>query len=636
MKALKIVAGLLYTASLNAQPNSEYNYFKTLSPNDEVICTNYDVQIDIINSKGKLLINYQVSEELFYLNDNIDAFSEREISSSDLISLKSYEAFTLVPGEKKYERVNVEKYSKSSLPDDHVFHDDRQSLKFTLLQLKKGAKSVINSKYEIKEPRMLPTFLISPYINHYNANFTVNISEGIELGIDTFNLGKVKLKQSYSQNGKTRTYEWNIVNTDKLRYEKTGPEINYLAPQIIVRIKSYLNDGVKVSVLDNLNDLHLWYSGFISEVDEGIDFFKPISDSIVQGSTSDKEKAIKIYNWVQKNIRYIAFEAAYAGVMPEKASQVYVSRFGDCKGMSNLLQKLLESQNLKAYLCWIGTRDLPFKYSEIPSMVVDNHMIVALKLNEDLLFLDPTHSNLPLELPSPFIQGKEALLNLETGKKYEICEVPVIEPSINMLKDSCSVKMQGSDVLGEGLATLTGYIRMDFMDNINGMEYKKFFNYCRSMLIKGNNNFVLDTVWLENYENKNAPLFINYKFKIPNYTVIVENEYYINLNFDKVDIHSPISPLRNVPVNYRFSFTEANIVSLKLNDNQKVISIPNDDKFDTGNFSFYNNYKTKNEYLLRYSGYCHKPLIIYPDQFEAFSKIQKMIQNSNQFQVIIK
>ena len=55
---------------------------------------------------------------------------------------------------------------------------------------------------------------------------------------------------------------------------------------------------------------------------------------------------------------------------------VATKKYGDCKGMANLLTEMLRSVKLDARRCWIGTNHIAYDYST-PSLSVDNHMICA-------------------------------------------------------------------------------------------------------------------------------------------------------------------------------------------------------------------------------------------------------------------
>jgi transglutaminase-like putative cysteine protease len=77
------------------------------------------------------------------------------------------------------------------------------------------------------------------------------------------------------------------------------------------------------------------------------------ANELTTGTTDDIQKIKKIFNWVQHNIRYIAFEDGIAGFKPAKANDVLHKKYGDCKGMANLTRGLLQSLGYDARLCWI-------------------------------------------------------------------------------------------------------------------------------------------------------------------------------------------------------------------------------------------------------------------------------------------
>lgn len=85
------------------------------------------------------------------------------------------------------------------------------------------------------------------------------------------------------------------------------------------------------------------------------------------GDQSPRQQATIIYRWVQQRIHYVAFEDGMNGLVPAAASEVCRTRYGDCKGMSNLLHTLLRARGLDAHLSWVGTRMLPYNYSELPT-----------------------------------------------------------------------------------------------------------------------------------------------------------------------------------------------------------------------------------------------------------------------------
>src|SRR6185369_12627115 len=152
---------------------------------------------------------------------------------------------------------------------------------------------------------------------------------------------------------------------------------------------------------------------FISKLENTKDeTLKQLADSLIANVNTPREKATKIYQWVQANIKYIAFEDGLEGFVPRRAIDIYNHRFGDCKDMASILTALLQLSGLKAYFTWIGTRDIPYDYTDVPLPICDNHMIAALDVDTEWIFLDATDPNCIFGLPSSMIQGKQALISI--------------------------------------------------------------------------------------------------------------------------------------------------------------------------------------------------------------------------------
>ena len=185
-----------------------------------------------------------------------------------------------------------------------------------------------------------------------------------------------------------------------------------------------------------------------------------------------------IYDWVQQNINYIAFEDGYGGFIPRSSDLVFKRKFGDCKDMANLLKKMLEIAGFKeVYLTWIGTRDRPYTYEELHTPMVDNHMITVVKNENEIFYLDATNANAPFGYPSSFIQGKQALVGINDSM-FELVNVPIIPKDQNLRSDSLYFQIKGDTLLGYNNRFLNGYQREEIFDvyeRISPSDQEKIF-----------------------------------------------------------------------------------------------------------------------------------------------------------------
>jgi len=158
-----------------------------------------------------------------------------------------------------------------------------------------------------------------------------------------------------------------------------------------------------------------------------------------------KRKPIK-----KDNIKYIAFEDGIAGFKPEDAHTVLYNRYGDCKGMSNLLKEMLEIAGFDARLTWVGTRRIPYDYS-IPSLAVDNHMVCSVMLADTSLVLDATEPFQHIDYVGERLQGRQVLI--EDGSSYIIKKLAVENININLVEEQIDfeIDLENDLLMGKGL-----------------------------------------------------------------------------------------------------------------------------------------------------------------------------------------
>jgi hypothetical protein len=253
---------------------------------------------------------------------------------------------------------------------------------------------------------------------------------------------------------------------------------------------------------------------------------------ITADKKTDLEKVKAIYYWTQKNIKYIAFEYALGGFIPRESNEVFRKKYGDCKDNSSILYRMLEIAGVKGNLTWIGTRSIPYTYEEVPTPVVDNHMILSYENNGRTYYLDATGRYIKFGIPTSFIQGKEALVSY--GKDFKIKKVPVIAAKENAIIDITNIKIENGWVIGSSKTSISGYPKIDvFHDLENENTQTKLKQFYNRMFEKGNNTFLVSSFKEANKYHYDNDFIVDYDFEIKNYSKKLGNEIYINLNLNK-------------------------------------------------------------------------------------------------------
>jgi transglutaminase-like putative cysteine protease len=131
-----------------------------------------------------------------------------------------------------------------------------------------------------------------------------------------------------------------------------------------------------------------------------------LADEITLGVEEPREQAQKIYDWVAKNIRYVAIYFSSEGVVPHSADTIIDSRYGDCKDHSTLLQALLAAKKIASAQVLIST-DSRFATPQIP-IPFFNHAINYLPRWN--LFVDSTNELAPFGTLSASERGRKVVL----------------------------------------------------------------------------------------------------------------------------------------------------------------------------------------------------------------------------------
>lgn len=551
---------LFLSGNARAQFSEEFNSYKQAHPNASMVRLNNETAITMKINKGNIDIVREIMEEDLYLNESATYGSKQSLKFSSFLELEKVEASSFVFENNKYREVKVVNFTeKDEL--ENSFHDDTKSLNFIYPNLQKGGKSKIKYSEKIKNPRFLGPFFFADFFPVSRNKISINASKDISLRFQEINMDQVEVAYTETEKGANRIYTWEILNTEEYEYEENAPDFKGVLPHIIPIITSFNVNGTSVKVLNDVSDLYGWYYSLVKDINKEPSDPELVTlvEELTAGKEDDLEKVKAIYYWTQQNIKYIAFEYALGGFIPREANTVFRNKYGDCKDNSSILYQMLSLAGLKGNLTWIGTRTIPYTYSQVPTPLVDNHMILSYTYKDKTYFLDATGRYLPIDLPSSFIQGKEALIGEGDGK-FRIEKVPVIPAIENSVYDHNEVKIVDGHLIGSAKTEVKGYFKIDLFQLLENLstetKVREFYNH---QFGKGSNKFLINDFSEKNKYDYEKVFEVDYTFSINNYPQIVGKEMYVNLNLNKVlsDFKSPDDRLNGVEYDYQpyYNFT---------------------------------------------------------------------------------
>lgn len=453
---------------------------------------------------------------------------------------------------------------QSATHNNHVFYDDTQEQQISFAQVTAGSQIVLQYEEEYEEPYLpLRLYLQDNYLMK-NWTVTVNFPSAIEVAYQFVNVQDSVIHFQKKTYPTYQQYTFSAKNIAALVTNKAKTH----SPQLLIYVKSI----AKKPILGTIKNLYDWYYEISKNtLYKNSETIQHLADSLTQDLQNDSLKAVKLLDWVQKKIRYIAFEESWGGFIPRTPEETYQKRYGDCKDIANLLATLARSIGLEAYFAWIGTIELPYTYKTTPLPLADNHAIVVFKYNQKNYFVDATNAYALFDLPTHYIQGKEALVSIDSNN-YEIVQVPMVLKEKNIQIDSLFFSIKENQLLCSG---------------------KSIFRGLRAMQVKEQKKLE-QAQWFQEFEiEKPIEWADSLTTVIANYQIILSN----NLTEISNDVYVPLLPcmpaqlLNNFSTNFyayhpSFSYSYKQVISLELPSNYQIETIPPSQNYTYSGYVF--------------------------------------------------
>jgi len=355
---------------------------------------------------------------------------------------------------------------------------------------------------------------------------------------------------------------------------------------------------------------------------------------LTKGKPTDIEKVKSVFYWVQDNIRYIAFEDGLAGFIPATAQDVFKSKYGDCKGMANLITEMLKLAGFDAHMTWIGTRHIPYDYT-LPSLAVDNHCISTVLIGGKEYFLDGTEKYIPFGDYAWRIQGKEVLIG--KGDKYEVKKVPLMDIEKSKLLTQTSFQLKDNVLKGHVKTTLTGEQRTRFHQYYHDLPMDEKKKVIQRFLEFGNKNLAVTNVKTSDLNNREIPVVVEGDIDLSNYIITEDKEIYVGIDFFPEDMRG-IIPDKDRQQDYALSsgYVSQDETELILPVGYKVASLPGSIDEKTADYAVNASYSSKDNKILFKKTLSFPTGRIRKADFENWKRFTNKLKDFNSNLILIK
>ena len=414
----------LYTASgipdsLKEDANSIVRYSR-----DEIV----------IKSPGKLSVkHHRVVTILNEKGDNeaiIEVIYNRKFDTYSYVDTHVYDAAGKM----------LKKYHKTDMYDGLASNDETLVTEDRFLGLKISIPTypeTIDVEYE----ENISSFIDLPVWGVQGdqqsiQNETYIISVKPEMGF-RYLCNNISLKPDKSSDSGSDTYTWKVSGKKAYKYED-GAMPWRLIPNVEFTINKFDFYGYP-------GDISTWksYGQWVYDLNKDVCTLNPQRAAEIRKMTdtikTDKLKAKFLYEYMQKNMRYVSVQLGIGGYKPFDANFVDQKKYGDCKALSNYMYALLKAVNIPSYWAIIrrGANELPanpnFPFNTF------NHEILCLPFKNDTTWLECTGNTQPFGVLDITTKNHNALLITEDGGK--LVNTPKSTANENQINSEAYIKL---------------------------------------------------------------------------------------------------------------------------------------------------------------------------------------------------
>lgn len=271
------------------------------------------------------------------------------------------------------------------------------------------------------ETTFLHTFFFPSWIPVSNENmalqhaiFEANVPQDYELRFSTLNFNNAPQKQV--ANGRT-IFKWNLDNHQAIKVSDIFASWKDQLPGVYLAPSDFQLDGIKGD-MRNWKDYGAFQYQLIKGRDELPENIKTKVRELVANAKDEKEKIRILYQFLQKNTRYISIQLGVGGWQPFDAKYVATKGYGDCKALTNYMHSILKEAGIPSFYSLVYAGDNLYARNRVmkdfPSTQF-NHVILCVPAGKDSMWLECTSQDLPAGYMSGFTSNRQALIIREDG-----------------------------------------------------------------------------------------------------------------------------------------------------------------------------------------------------------------------------
>lgn len=523
MKKLKFfLAIVLSTPLFTYADDPDYAVNKIpaqLLVNANVVKRFEEIRFEVINI-GKAKLYHKVA--LTILNEKGDKYTTLQESYDKLHSVESIEGKLFDATGKKIRSIKKSDIQDLSGTDEVSLADDNRVKQFNFYH--KVYPYSVEFETEVKYNY---TLFYPSWIPQEDENYSVEYSKisvscpvDINFRYKAFNFPGQPVVTA-EKNNKTST--WEIKNLAAIEDEYASPYWFEKTPVVCMAPAQFQVENYEGN-MSTWQDFGKFVYALKSGRDQLPENIKNVVHNITDGIPDTRKKIEVLYNFFQKNTRYISIQLGIGGWQPFDAKYVAANGYGDCKALSNYMYSLLKEAGIRSFYTLVKAGvNHKFFISDFPSSQF-NHVILCVPLQKDTMWLECTSQTLNAGYLSSFTSDRNVLLVDENGGTLVRTPRYDVNQNLQVRKTIATINEEGN--LSADIVTDYKAVQQDELHHlINSLSKDKLMEYLKSEIDLPN----YDVVKFDYKEEKNTLPVIKETLSVTanNYAQVTGNRLFV-------------------------------------------------------------------------------------------------------------
>jgi transglutaminase-like putative cysteine protease len=520
---------------------------------------------------------------------------------------------------------------QSAISDFSLYEDDR--IKYYLPSITTYPFTIVY-EYElrIKQNLVLPDWYANrwPDLAIEKSTYTFKYNPADKVNIKAYNYtGQAEEKQVE----KLKSLSWTITALPAFKQEPYAPAADIYRTYVKIAPEQFAFYRTKGRAT-NWNELGKWiYTDLIKNRQTLDPAVVSEMKSLVADLKTDKEKAKKIYEYMQHKTRYISVQIGIGGFQPMFASDVQRLGYGDCKALVNYTQSLLKAVNINSMYCVVNAGNYKQQMDpDFASMDQGNHVILCLPLEKDTTWLECTSQTVPFGYLGDFTDDRTVLACTEEGGK--LLRTPALKTGMNEIRRLADLKIDPAGNISGSLNTTFKGSRYDTYEAIIHKPQAEKVKALKAYYDVDNINF--ENVKITQDKGESPTTTENLSIRIASYVPVNNKSAYLLVNpFNELPVTRTVNN-RKLALHINRGYTDYDEVTYHLPEGFDVEYKPKDLDIKNSYGSFSSSIKKDGSTLV----YIRK-FVLYDGthpakDYEAFAGFMNEIANADRNKVILK